>query len=92
VGDVGVGKTRFVTEALQLPAAQRPVSAWGACLPLTEKLPFLPVSEVLDALDRLDGSALLARAVASIPQYAQVETARPLPQLQSADASAGSSS
>ena len=89
MGDAGVGKTRFVTEALQLPAAQRPVSAWGACLPLTEKLPFLPVSEVLD---RLDGSALLARAVASIPQYAQVETARPLPQLQSADASAGSSS
>jgi hypothetical protein len=89
VGDAGVGKTRFVTEALQLPAAQRPVSAWGACLPLTEKLPFLPVSEVLD---RLDGSARLARAVASIPQYAQVETARPLPQLQSADASAGSSS
>jgi len=44
-GDAGIGKTRLVTEGLRGTA-----SVWGACLPLAEKLPFLPVAEALDAL------------------------------------------
>lgn len=43
-GDAGIGKTRFVTEGLRGTR-----SVWGACLPLAEKLPFLPVTEALDA-------------------------------------------
>ena len=82
-GDAGVGKTRFVTEGLR-----GALSVWGACLPLTEKLPFLPVAEALDALSRLEDGALLTDALASIPAYAQTETARLLPHLQAADARA----
>ena len=70
-GDAGIGKTRFVTEGLR-----GALSVWGACLPLTEKLPFLPVAEALDALSRLEDGTLLAGALATIPAYAQAETAR----------------
>ncbi len=91
VGDAGVGKTRFVTEGLRLAAAEPLLSAWGACLPLAEQLPFLPVAEALDALSRLEGGTLLESALASVPQYARVEAGRLLPQLQSADAGGGPS-
>jgi DNA-binding CsgD family transcriptional regulator/tetratricopeptide (TPR) repeat protein len=86
-GDAGVGKTRFVTEGLR-----GTLSVWGACLPLTEKLPFLPVAEALDALSRLDDGALLAGALAAIPPYAQAAAARLLPHLQPADATPGTRS
>jgi DNA-binding CsgD family transcriptional regulator len=86
-GDAGVGKTRFVAEGLA--AAGRPAPAWGACLPLAEKLPLLPVAEVLDALGRLDGGARLDRALAAAAPYARAETARLLPRLQPAGAPAG---
>jgi DNA-binding CsgD family transcriptional regulator len=75
-GDAGIGKTRFVTEGLR----DTP-QVWGACLPLAEKLPFLPVTETLDALSRIGDGALLAGALAAIPPYAQAEAARLLPQL-----------
>jgi hypothetical protein len=75
-GDAGIGKTRFVTEGLQ----DTP-QVWGACLPLAEKLPFLPVTEALDALSRIGDGALLAGALAAIPPYAQAEGARLLPHL-----------
>ena len=83
-GDAGIGKTRFAREGLQ----DTP-SIWGACLPLAEKLPFLPVTEALDALSRLGDGALLAGALAAIPAYAQAETARLLPHLPPADAGPG---
>ena len=86
-GDAGVGKTRFVTEGLR-----GTLSVWGACLPLTEKLPFLPVAEALDALSRLDDGALLAGALAAIPAYAQAAAARLMPHLQPADATPGTRS
>ena len=54
-------------------------SVWGACLPLAEKLPFLPVTEALDALSRIEDGALLAGALAAIPPYAQAEAVRLLP-------------
>jgi predicted ATPase len=68
-GDAGIGKTRFVTEGLHDAR-----SVWGACLPLAEKLPFLPLTEALDALSRIEDGALLAGALAAIPPYAQAET------------------
>jgi len=76
-GDAGIGKTRLVTESLRGTP-----SVWGACLPLTEKLPFLPVAEALDALSRLEDGALLDGALAAVPPYARAETARLLPHLQ----------
>jgi DNA-binding CsgD family transcriptional regulator len=75
-GDAGIGKTRFVTEGLRGTP-----QVWGACLPLAENLPFLPVTEALDALSRIGDGALLAGALAAIPPYAQAEAARLLPQL-----------
>ena len=80
-GDAGIGKTRFVTEGLRGTR-----SVWGACLPLAEKLPFLPVTEALDALSRVENGALLAGALAAIPAYAQAEAVRLLPRLQPPDA------
>jgi DNA-binding CsgD family transcriptional regulator len=79
-GDAGIGKTRFVTEGLRDTR-----SVWGACLPLAEKLPFLPVTEALDALSRIEDGALLAGALAAIPAYAKAEAVRLLPQLQPPD-------
>jgi predicted ATPase len=64
-GDAGIGKTRFVTEALRDTR-----SVWGACLPLAEKLPFLPVTEALDGLSRIEDGALPAGALAATPPYA----------------------
>jgi DNA-binding CsgD family transcriptional regulator len=85
VGDAGVGKTRFVTEGLRSAAAGGLLQAWGACLPLAEKLPFLPVTDALDALSRLEGGTLLANALDTLPQYVRAEAGRLLPQLQAAD-------
>jgi len=76
-GDAGIGKTRLVTESLRGTP-----SVWGACLPLAEKLAFLPVAEALDALSRLEDGALLDGALAAVPPYARAETARLLPHLQ----------
>jgi DNA-binding CsgD family transcriptional regulator len=86
VGDAGVGKTRFVAEGLGSAGG---LTAWGACLPLAEKLPFLPVAEALDALSRLDGGAPFERALDIVPPYARVEAARLLPRLQPSDTSQG---
>jgi hypothetical protein len=87
VGDAGVGKTRFVAEGLE--SAGGLLTAWGACLPLAEKLPFLPVAEALDAVSRLDGGAVFERALDMVPPYARVEAARLLPRLQPSDTSQG---
>jgi predicted ATPase len=80
-GDAGIGKTRFVTEGLRGTR-----SVWGACLPLAEKLPFLPVTEALDGLSRIEDGALLAGALAAIPPYARAEAVRLLPHLEQAEA------
>jgi len=56
VGDAGVGKTRFVAEGMARAAAEGMSSVSGACLPLAEKLPLLPVAEALGELARLEGA------------------------------------
>ena len=61
VGDAGVGKTRFVTEALRAAAlTMGVVAAWGGCLPLAEQLPLLPVAQALGELSRRADGLLLA--------------------------------
>jgi len=87
VGDAGIGKTRLVAEGLRDAPAARRLSVWGACLPLAEKLPFLPIAEALDALSRQDGGVLLEGALGRSPEYVRIEAGRLLPRLQPASAS-----
>jgi DNA-binding CsgD family transcriptional regulator/tetratricopeptide (TPR) repeat protein len=82
VGDAGVGKTRFVTEALRAAAADGVIAAWGGCLPLAEKLPLLPVAQALGELSRRADGRLLAEALSAAPAYARTEMVRLVPGLE----------
>jgi len=90
VGDAGVGKTRFAGEGVRLASADGMVSLWGACLPLAEKVPLLPVAEALGELGRLDGGSWLDGALEVAPPYVRGEVARLLPQVGEARANADS--
>ena len=79
VGDAGVGKTRFVTEAMDRAAAAGMVMVRGECLPLAGTLPLLPVRAALGELAGLDGGRLLAAALDAAPGYVRGEVARLLP-------------
>ena len=81
VGDAGVGKTRFAGEGLRLAAASGTVSVWGACLPLAEKLPLLPVAQALGELSRVGCGRLLEAALGVARPYVRAEVARLVPGL-----------
>jgi DNA-binding CsgD family transcriptional regulator/tetratricopeptide (TPR) repeat protein len=81
VGDAGIGKTRFVAEGLRRAAAVGMVAVGGGCLPLTEKLPLLPLADALDELSRLDGGVRFEAALTAAPAYVRPEVARLLPRL-----------
>ncbi|HEY2308043.1 MAG TPA: AAA family ATPase, partial [Streptosporangiaceae bacterium] len=91
VGDAGVGKTRFVDEAMERAAAAGIVMVRGECLPLAGTLPLLPVGDALGELARLEGGRLLAAALDVAPGYVRDEVGRLLPGLApgSGTASAG---
>jgi DNA-binding CsgD family transcriptional regulator/tetratricopeptide (TPR) repeat protein len=89
VGDAGVGKTRFVTEALRAAAGDEVITAWGGCLPLAEKLPLLPVAQALGELSRREDGRLLAAALSAAPAYARTEIARLVPGLELAGPGGG---
>jgi DNA-binding CsgD family transcriptional regulator/tetratricopeptide (TPR) repeat protein len=89
VGDAGVGKTRFVTEALRAADADGVIAAWGGCLPLAEKLPLLPVAQALGEFSRRADGRLLADALSSAPAYARTELARLVPGLEPGWSGAG---
>ena len=80
-GDAGVGKTRFVCEAMAKAAAAGVVMVRGECLPLAETLPLLPVAAALGGLARLDGGGLMEGALNSAPEYLRGEVGRLLPEL-----------
>ena len=84
VGDAGVGKTRFVAEALRaaVSAGEGVIAAWGGCLPLAEQLPLLPVAQALGELSRRADGRLLAEALSAAPAYARAEMARLVPGLE----------
>src|SRR5262245_39697842 len=68
VGEAGVGKSRLVgaaTDALRADAAV----LLGACLPLSEGRPFLPVVDVLRGMASVDGGQLLKAALADCPAF-----------------------
>ena len=81
VGDAGVGKTRFVGEAMDRAAAAGMVMVRGECLPLAGTLPLLPVAAALGELARLEGGGLLAAALDAAPGYVREEVGRLLPGL-----------
>jgi DNA-binding NarL/FixJ family response regulator len=89
VGDAGVGKTRFVTEALRAAAGDGVIAAWGGCLPLAEKLPLLPVAQALGELSRREDGRLLAAALSAAPAYVRTEIARLVPGLEPGGSGAG---
>ena len=82
VGDAGVGKTRFVTEGLARAASSGTVAVWGACLPLAEQLPLLPVAGALGELAAVDGGALVEGALGVAPGYVRAEVGRLVPRLE----------
>jgi hypothetical protein len=81
VGDAGVGKTRFVAEAMDRAAAAGLVMLRGECLPLADALPLLPVADALRELAGRQDGRLLAGALAAAPGYARAEVGRLLPGL-----------
>jgi len=81
VGDAGVGKTRFVDEAMERAATAGIVMVRGECLPLAGTLPLLPVRDALGELARLEGGRLLAAALDVAPGYVRDELGRLLPGL-----------
>ncbi len=82
VGDAGVGKTRFVTEAMDRAAAAGTIVVRGECLPLAGTLPLLPVKDALGELGRLEGG-LLAAVLDAAPGYVREEVGRLLPGMDS---------
>src|SRR5271166_4532423 len=81
VGDAGVGKTQFVTEAMDRAAAAGAIVVRGECLPLAGTLPLFPVADALGELGRLEGGRLLAAALDAAPGYVRDEVGRLLPGL-----------
>jgi DNA-binding CsgD family transcriptional regulator len=78
-GDAGIGKTRLLAEALR--AAPDVLVLAGACLPLSESLPY---GAVTDALARLTGSSArptLDRALARCAPYVKSQLAALVPSL-----------
>ncbi len=55
VGEAGVGKTRLVAEAVRQARAAGIAVLEGACLPLTDSVPFLPIIEAVRGLGLAGG-------------------------------------
>jgi DNA-binding NarL/FixJ family response regulator len=89
VGDAGIGKTRFAGEALAQAAHDGTLTISGGCLPLSEKLPLLPVADALDELSRLDGGVRFEAALTAAPAFVQSEVARLMPGLSAGESAAG---
>src|SRR3954447_27035094 len=64
IGDAGVGKSRLVWESTCTSEAAGVTVITGACLPLTESLPLLPVTEALRELCRRDEGRLFSASIA----------------------------
>ncbi len=88
-GDAGVGKTRFMAEAIARAAAGGLVTAWGECLPLADELPLLPVTAALTDLARAEGGALLEAALAAAAGWVREEVRQLLPDLASGAVTGG---
>ena len=87
LGEAGVGKSRLVREvASSLPRDHLVLG--GGCMPLGADLPLLPVVEMLRALARQDGGAVIRRVIDMAPSYVGQELTRVLPELGELDQAA----
>jgi predicted ATPase len=78
IGEAGVGKSRLVAAAAaSVPPGVLVVSGW--CLPFSESVPFLPIADVLRALDDVDGGRLVTAALDHCPPFVRGEILRLMP-------------
>ncbi|WP_432877408.1 helix-turn-helix transcriptional regulator [Kribbella sp. CA-245084] len=80
-GEAGIGKTRLIGEALMRVSEARAVLLTGACLPLTETLPLLPLADALREFVQAPDSRLLDGVLAVVPPYVHAEVGRLVPRL-----------
>jgi tetratricopeptide (TPR) repeat protein len=80
VGEAGIGKSRLVAAAADAAGGSMVVVS-GWCLPTFERLPLLPVVEVLHALEAVEDGALLEAALGGCAPFVRAELARLLPGL-----------
>jgi DNA-binding CsgD family transcriptional regulator/tetratricopeptide (TPR) repeat protein len=89
VGEAGVGKTRLVAEAIRRARAAGGTVLAGNCLPLTDSVPFLPVTEALRTLGRVDGTTVPPPVLQRCAPDVRAELARLVPGWGPAPAPAG---
>jgi DNA-binding CsgD family transcriptional regulator len=86
-GDAGIGMTRLLAEVA--PAAPNTLVLAGACLPLSEALPYGAVTDALTGLAGKAGRSVLDRALARCAPYVRTQMSALIPVL--ADEPSGSS-
>ena len=67
-GEAGIGKTKLVSTAVALSAADVFV-ATGPCLPLSSEAPLMPAADALRSVYESDGGRWLGKAVSQCPPY-----------------------
>ena len=82
IGDAGIGKSRLMWESTTASQAAGVTVITGACLPLTESLPLLPITEALRELSRHDGGRVFSESLDRAPAYVAPEIAGLLPELE----------
>jgi DNA-binding CsgD family transcriptional regulator len=82
LGDAGIGKTRLVRECAAASEAAGVTVVTGGCLPLTEAMPLLPITEALRELSRRGGGRLFSESIARTAGYVAPEIAGLLPELE----------
>ena len=82
IGDAGIGKTRLLAEVLR--EAPDLLVLGGACLPLTESLPFGAIIDALAALTTPSNRPVLDQALARSAPYVRPQIAALVPALSTA--------
>src|SRR6476646_10446314 len=78
IGEAGIGKSRLAAAAAA-SVAPDVVVAPGWCLPFSDTVPFLPITDVLRALDDVDNGRLLTAALDQCPPFVRGEVLRLTP-------------
>ena len=78
-GDAGIGKTRLLAEALR--AAPDVLVLAGACLPLSESLPYGAITDAFAGLASPSGRPALDRALGRCAPYVRPQMAAMIPAL-----------
>jgi DNA-binding CsgD family transcriptional regulator len=79
VGEAGVGKTRLAAEAVRRARAAGTTVLLGACLPLTDSVPFLPITEALRGLRSAGGKPGPPEVLERCAPHVRAELVRLIP-------------